>query len=382
MPISLGNEVLLEERFGLVRGRRVGLITNPSGVNARLEATADVLLRSGVRLTALFGPEHGARGEQAAGAPVASSRDGRADIPVHSLYGETRRPTPEMLSGIDAMLFDVQDVGARFYTYVATMVHALEACAEQGVPFVVLDRPNPIGGAMEGNLLDPAFASFVGPGPILLRHGMTAGELARLFNAEFNLGADLTVVPTRGWRRTMFYDETGLLWVPPSPNMPTMETTVVYPGMCLMEGTAVSEGRGTTKPFEQVGAPGIDGRQLARHLNERGIPGAIFRPVTFEPFTGKQSGQACEGVQVHVTDRRIYPAVRAGLEALAAVRDLFPGVLAWRNVDGVYPFDRLMGTDRVRQALDAGAGAEEIVANFEPDIQGFAERRGPYLLYE
>jgi uncharacterized protein YbbC (DUF1343 family) len=382
MPISLGNEVLLAERFGLVRGRRVGLITNPSGVNARLEATADALLQSGVNLTALFGPEHGVQSDRPAGAPVASSRDGRADIPVHSLYGETRRPTPEMLSGIDVMLFDVQDVGARFYTYAATMVHALEACAEQGVPFVVLDRPNPIGGAMEGNLLDPAFASFVGPGPILLRHGMTAGELARLFNAERNIGADLTVVPVSGWRRAMFYDETGLLWVPPSPNMPALETAVVYPGTCLVEGTALSEGRGTPKPFEQVGAPGIDGRRLARRLNERGIPGAIFRPVAFEPFTGKQSGQACEGVQVHVTDRRAYPAVRAGLEALTAVRDLFPGLLAWREVDGIYPFDRLMGTDRVRHALDAGAGAEEIVASFEPDIRAFAERRRAYLLYE
>jgi uncharacterized protein YbbC (DUF1343 family) len=286
-----------------------------------------------------------------------------------------------MLQGLDAMLFDIQDVGVRFYTYLTTMVYAMEACAAGGVPFLVLDRPNPIGGRMEGPLLEPGLTSFVGVGPIPLRHGMTFGELALLFRAEREVGGDLTVLPMRGWRRDMFHDETDLIWIPPSPNMPTLDTALVYPGMALIEGTGLSEGRGTTRPFEQVGGPALDGARMAGRLNDRGIPGAIFRAVTFTPVAGKCAGRACEGVQAHVTDRRAYPAVKAGLEALTAVRDLFPGELVWRREGDGFPFDRLAGTERVRRDIDLGAPAEEIAAGFEPDLRAFGERRRPYLLY-
>jgi uncharacterized protein YbbC (DUF1343 family) len=333
-------------------------------------------------LTALFGPEHGISGDVADGKAVGASQQGA--VPVHSLYGEVRRPTPEMLEGVDVMLFDIQDVGARFYTFITTMAYAMEACGESGIPFVVLDRPNPIGGdVLEGNLLDPDFTSFVGGYPILLRHGMTAGELAGYCNGEFGLGADLTVVGIEGWRREMQFRETGLPWVPPSPNIPSPEAVEVYPGTCLFEGTNVSEGRGTPNPFELVGAPYIESDWLADTLNAAALPGAIFRPAWFTPAESKHAGERCGGVQVHVREPRRFPAVEAGMTMLSAIRGRYPGPFAWRIPSGatVCHFDRLMGTDRVRRALDEGIPAGEIISGWTGDIDTFRERRRPYLLY-
>lgn len=381
--VTLGNEVLLRDRADLVEGRRAGLITNASGVDSELVLTARRLRESdGITLSALFGPEHGISGDVADGKSVGAARQG--SVPVHSLYGEVRRPTAEMLENVDVMFFDIQDVGARFYTFITTMAYAMASCAESGIPFVVLDRPNPIGGdVLEGNLLDPAFASFVGGYPILLRHGMTAGELAAYCNGEFGLGADLTVVEVEGWRREMRFRETGLSWVPPSPNIPTPEAAEVYPGTCLVEGTNISEGRGTPNPFELVGAPFIESERLSDLLNAAALPGTIFRPAWFTPAEGKHGGQRCGGIQVHVMDPHRCPAVQVGLAVLSAIRELYPASFAWRLLAGatVCHFDRLMGTDRVRHALDEGIPASEIVAGWRDEIDAFRERRKPYLLY-
>jgi uncharacterized protein YbbC (DUF1343 family) len=381
---TLGIERLLAEEFHLVEGKRLGLITNQSGVDSRLRATADLLHRAaGVRLEVLFGPEHGIRGAAADGAAVDNCRDPRTGLPVHSLYGAARQPHPSTLAGLDVLVFDIQDVGARFYTYLYTMSLAMQAAATQDLPFLVLDRPNPVGGlAVEGKVLDPAFASFVGLYPIPIRYGMTVGELAGLFNEAFSIGVRLEVVRLRGWHREHHWEDTGLPWVPPSPNMPTVDTAVVYPGMCLFEGTNLSEGRGTTKPFEQVGAPFVEAHSLTDQLEELGLPGVRFRPVHFQPAAGKHAGRLCQGVQVHVLDRTTFPAVRVGLEVLAAIRRTWPADFAWHVPQtDTYNFDRLAGTDRIRLALDAGVPVAELMADWEDELAAFAALRDPYLLY-
>ncbi|MBM3281066.1 MAG: DUF1343 domain-containing protein [Candidatus Handelsmanbacteria bacterium] len=380
----LGCERLLEEEFGLIEGRRVGLITNHSGVDSRLRATADHLHRAnGVELVGLFGPEHGIRGDAADGEKLGGGRDGRTGVMVHSLYGQSRQPTPEMLEGVEVMLIDIQDVGARFYTYLYTMSLAMAACAGRGIPFVVLDRPNPLGGGvLEGNILDPAFASFVGKYPIPVRYGMSMGEMARFFNGEYGIGAELKVVWLRGWRVEGGWGETGLPWVPPSPNIPSADTAEVYPGMCFFEGTNVAEGRGTPKPFEQVGAPYIEGHVLADALNALELPGVLFRPVYFQPSAAKYAGQVCQGVQVHVVDRRVFRPLRAGLEAVAMVRKLWPDEFAWRVPQGgIHNFDLLAGTDQVRLALDRGVPVAELEEGWAEGLRAFGRRREPYLLY-
>ena len=382
--IFLGTERLLEEQFPLIAGRRLGLITNHSGTDGRLRATADRLHQAaGMQAVALYGPEHGIRGDAADGEQVGGGRDPRTGVPVHSLYGQTRQPTTEMLEGVEVMLFDIQDVGVRFYTYLYTMSLAMEACAARGIPFVVLDRPNPLGGAvLEGNILDPAFASFVGKYPLPVRYGMSVGELARFFNGEFGIGVELQVVGLRGWQVSGGWPETGLPWVPPSPNMPAVATAEVDPGMCFFEGTNVSEGRGTPKPFEQVGAPYIEGHRLADQLNARELPGALFRPVYFQPSASKYAGQVCQGVQVHVLDRKVFRPVRVGLEAVAMVRRLWPDQFAWRVPQGgIHNFDLLAGTDQLRLALDRGESAAELEAAWEPGLRAFDHQRQPYLLY-
>lgn len=383
--VTLGDENLFTDpHFSLIRGQRVGLITNHSGVDSQLRATADLLHASpACELVALFGPEHGIRGDAADGAKVATGRDPHTGVPAYSLYGETRQPDAAMLADVEVMLFDIQDVGVRFYTYLYTMSLSMEACAERGIPFVVLDRPNPIGGAtVAGNLLDPAFASFVGLYPIPVQYGMTIGEIARLFNQEFALNADLHVVPMQDWQRAFFWDDTGLPWVAPSPNMPAVDTAVVYPGTCFFEGTNLSEGRGTTKPFEQIGAPFVDGYRLADQLNGLDLPGVGFRPVFFQPAAGKHAGQVCQGVQVHVRDRRLFQAVRSGFEMLTAVRRLWPDHFAWRLPSGgIYNFDRLAGTDRIRLALDAGRPVADLTAAWADQCRPFEQQRLSYLLY-
>jgi uncharacterized protein YbbC (DUF1343 family) len=383
--VVLGNERLLQgEYVSLVRGRRVGLVTNHSGVNRRLQATTDVLHAcSECQLVALFGPEHGVRGDAADGVLVASGTDARTGVPVHSLYDSGQQPDAHMLRGIDVVVFDIQDVGARFYTYLYTMSLCMQACARPGIPFVVLDRPNPLGGlCLAGNVLDPAFASFVGLHPIPVQYGMTSGELAMLFNQEYGLGADLAVVPMAGWGRAQQWDDCGLTWVAPSPNMPTPNTARVYPGTCFLEGTNLSEGRGTTLPFEQIGAPYVDGHALADHLGGLGLPGVLFRPAFFRPAFGKHQDAACQGVQIHVTAPRQYQAVRTGFEILAAARRLWPARFAWRtDAEGKFSFDRLAGTDAVRRQLDAGILVDELLAEWEGQQAAFRQVRGRYLLY-
>jgi uncharacterized protein YbbC (DUF1343 family) len=371
-----------------VRGLRVGLIANPASVTADLIHASIALKASRVfRLVALFGPEHGIWANAQDLVEVEDSRDPITGLPVYSLYGATRIPTPAMLEGIDALVFDVQDVGARYYTFIYTMLHAMEACARFGIRLVVLDRPNPLGGdAIEGNILDPAYTSFVGLHPLPVRHGMTVGELALMFRRERGLAVDLEVVTMAGWRRAMHFEDTGLPWVLPSPNMPTVDTAFVYPGGCLIEGTNLSEGRGTTRPFELVGAPWLDPWQLAADLEREAIPGARFRPAFFTPTFQKHAGQLCGGVQVHVHDRHRFAAYRAYVLLLHHARRQSPARFAWRQPPYVYarvilPIDILCGTDRVRATLDAGRAPRRLAASWRLAEAGFRRRRRPDLLY-
>ena len=384
--VTLGNERLFDdEQFDLIRGQRIGLITNHSGVDSQLRATADRLHETdGCDLVALFGPEHGIRGDVADGAVVTTDRDPQTGVTAHSLYGETNKPDEHMLDRIDVMLFDIQDVGVRFYTYLYTMSLSMEACATRNIPFLLLDRPNPIGGVqIAGRVLDPPFASFVGLYPIPVQYGMTIGEGARLFNETFAIDADLHVVPLQGWKRDLFWEDTGLPWVYPSPNMPTVDTAVIYPGMCFFEGTNLSEGRGTVKPFEQVGAPFVDAYRLADYLNQLELPGVLFRPVYFQPSFGKHADQVCQGVQLHILDRSSFQAVRTGFEVIDAARRLFPDDFAWRIPGkGIYNFDRLAGTDAIRLALDRGTPVVDLVADWQPDLDRFDDLRRSFLLYE
>ncbi|MFN2431231.1 MAG: exo-beta-N-acetylmuramidase NamZ domain-containing protein [Gemmatimonadota bacterium] len=376
-----GLDVLLADSLHLVAGRRVGLITNHTALDARGRHAIDRLSAAGVELAALFAPEHGLRGRLDPGQPVTGGRDRRTGVPIHSLYGETRQPTPEMLAGLDVLLLDLQDVGARYYTYVWTLALAMGAAAEAGVPFVVLDRPNPIGGVLvKGNVLEPEHASFVGLHPIPMRHGMTMGELARLFNDRFSIGADLRVAPVSGWSREAWWDATGLPWVPPSPNMPSLESAVHYPGTCLFEGTNLSVGRGTEIPFQQVGAPWLDGHALAERLNDRRLPGVRFTPVRFtpsEPGDGKYSGESVYGVRFVATDRERYDPTLTAVAALLEARRLAGARWEWRTAH----FDRLAGTTRLRELVEAGRPLPEIVRPWHEALKAFAFARRPYMLY-
>ena len=376
--ISLGVDVLLGDQKDLIRGKKVGLITNPTGVDKDLNSIVDLLHNDPeVELTALYGPEHGVRGDAQAGQYVEYYIDEVTGLPVYSLYGKTRKPTPEMLEGVDVLLFDIQDVGTRFYTYIYTMALAMEAANENGIPFVVLDRPNPLGGEkVEGPVLDPEFASFVGQYAIPLRHGMTVGELARLFNTEFGIGADLTVVEMKGWKRKAYFDDTGLPFVMPSPNMPTLETALVYPGAALVEGTNLSEGRGTTKPFELIGAPFVNSTELAAALNDLQLPGVKFRAASFTPTFSKHSGKLSHGVQIHVTDRDKYQPVETGLHIVKTVHDLYP-----EDVTLTAFFDNLIGNGWIREGIENGMSVEEMKAQWKSELKKFEKVRKQYLIY-
>ena len=406
-PVKPGLEVFLESRLDLVKGKRVGLIVNPTGVDRRLRSSVDLLKASaGVNLVALYGPEHGVRGDAQAGQSVPFYFDRQSGLPAFSLYGQSFKPDPGMLRNIDAymrafdtdasgagkipesvmikdvdaLIFDIQEVGTRVYTYVATMAYAMEAAAESGLDFIVLDRPNPLNGTvLEGPVLDyPEQSSFVGLYPVPQRYGMTMGELALLFNQKFlKKKANLTVVPMEGWRRAMWFDETGLPWVIPSPNMPTLETAVVYPGQLLVEGTNLSEGRGTTRPFELCGAPWIDGNELARRLNALGLEGVLFREAWFTPTFSKFAGELCGGVQVHVTDRNRYRSFAAALHLIKLVREMYPRQFQFH----AGYFDKVAGTGRIREALERNAAVEEIVQGYADSLRAFAELRRPFLLY-
>jgi uncharacterized protein YbbC (DUF1343 family) len=312
--------------------------------------------------------------------------DGRRRVPVYSLYSETREPAGQMLSGLDVLVVDLQDIGARIYTYIYTMANCLRAGATHGVPVIVCDRPNPIGDAVEGETLAPGFESFVGLYPIPMRHGMTIGELARLFNEHFRIGAELDVVTMEGWHRSQFADDTGLPWVMPSPNMPTLDTAIVYPGTVLFEGILISEGRGTTRPFELVGAPWIDAERFAADMNALALPGVHFRPAGFEPTFQKHAKKACGGCQIHVTDRHAFTPVLTGVALAQMFRRADPAQFAWRQPPYEYehdklPIDILAGSARLRQQIEADVPAREIADGWHVDEQAFAAVRQPFLLY-
>jgi uncharacterized protein YbbC (DUF1343 family) len=368
---------------------RVGVLCNHASVDLGYAHIVDRLAaQEGMMLAAIFGPQHGFRSDVQDNMVETPHRDDpHRRVPIYSLYSETRRPTADMLRGLDVLVIDLQDIGARIYTYIYTMANCLEACARHGVPVIVCDRPNPIGGVeVEGATLRPGFESFVGMFPIPMRHGMTMGELARLFNERFDLGADLKVVAMEGWRRGMYADETGLPWVMPSPNMPTLETAVVYPGTVLFEGTVLSEGRGTTRPFELVGAPGIEAERFARQMNGLALPGVFFRPAVFEPTFQKHARQTCGGCQIHVTDRQAFRPVLTGVALLATFRRLGPDSFGWRQPPYEYeheklPIDILAGSDRLRTQIDAGDDARTIAASWQEDEEAFTRLREKYLIY-
>lgn len=423
--VHTGLDVLLHHRLDLLAGKRVGLVSHPAAILPDFTSSLDALRGAGVKVTALFGMEHGFAGSAADGMAINNATDSRTGLPVYSLYGPTKEPTREMLSGVDVLVYDVQDVGVRFYTFESTLFYLLAASGKHGIPVIVLDRPNPINGAtVEGPGIAPGFESFVGIAPIPIRHGLTVGELARYFNAEHRLSADLTVIPMDGWRRTMWFDETGLPWVTTSPAMPHLSTATVYPGTCLIEGTNLSEGRGTALPFEQIGAPWMDAYAAAEALNEvarswkpeaedgeleagnckleagswklkagrpttvgNRRPAITFRPTSFEPTSSKYAGEMCYGVQLHVTDRNALQPVRLGLQIVATLKTLYPKQFAWRDyprADGsrLFTIDRLTGSDAVRKMLDAGASAAEISKNWTVTEAEFCQCRQPYLLYE
>jgi uncharacterized protein YbbC (DUF1343 family) len=370
----------------------VGLVTHAAAVDRKLRpAAAAIAGLAGIELVAIFGPEHGLHG-QAQDLEGVSAESGGRGPPRHSLYGHTAaslRPTAVQLEGLETLIVDLVDIGSRYYTFQATMKYCLEAAAGLGIRVVVLDRPNPIGGvAVEGPGLRNGYGSFVGCHDIAIRHGLTIGELARLYAADLGLDATiLDVVRCEGWRRASWFDETGLPWVLPSPNMPTLDTAIVYPGQCLLEGTNLSEGRGTTRPFEICGAPWIDGETVARRLADRGLPGVVFRPLTFRPTFQKHAGVDCGGVQLHVTDRKAFRPVRTSLALLVEMRRQNPEAFAWRTetyefVDDPIAIDLLFGSDRERRAIEAAIDWREIAAVWEPEEREFADRRRAALLYD
>lgn len=388
--VLTGLDVLRAERWAPLRGRRVGLLCHPASV-ARDLAHAAWLLHEApeVDLRVLFGPQHGIRGEtQDNMIEWEGFRDPLTGLTVHSLYGEHRRPTRAMLADIDTLVVDLQDVGARYYTFTWTLLLCLEACAEAGVGVVVLDRPNPIGGARrEGTVLDMAYASFVGLAPVPMRHGLTLGELALWLRRWRGLDVALEVVPLRGWRRAMPFEATALPWVLPSPNMPTVDTAYVYPGMCLLEGTSLSEGRGTTRPFEIFGAPGVDPDALVARLASRRLPGVALRPLHFQPTFQKHAGRLCGGAQLHVLDRDAFRPCLTAVAVLGAVREVAPGALAWKPPPYEYesvrrPIDILAGGPRLREAIEAGVAPDDLAAKWEPDLAAFTRGLGGCLLYD
>src|SRR5262245_5723967 len=385
-PVRAGLDVIAGRLPTELRGRRVGLLCHQASVTLDLRHAADVM-RGRTRLTALFAPEHGLAGAAQDHASIASERDRRTGRPVWSPYGRRLAPTPAMLRDLDVFVVDLQDVGARYYTFVWTMTHAMQACAAAGLPVVVLDRPNPLGGvALEGNVADPRFASFVGRFPLPVRHGMTIGELAMYLNAEHAFGCALTVVPMRGWRRAMRWEDTGRPWVAPSPNMPATSTATVYPGGCLIEATNLSEGRGTTRPFELLGAPFLDGRRLADALTRARLPGVAFRPAAFEPAFHKWNGRLCRGVQVHVTDASRFRPFITYLAIIVEARRQARGRFAWRRPPYEFerrrwPMDLLCGGDGIRRSIERGASLRRLADAWEPDLQRFRRARRPHLLY-
>jgi uncharacterized protein YbbC (DUF1343 family) len=379
--IELGNEAFLSAAWRDLGGRTVGVITNQSGVTSRLVSIVDAIRAHGqIAIKAIYAPEHGFRGDRNAGASVASYVDPGTHLPVYSLYGASRHPSAAMLEGIEVLLFDIQDVGSRAYTYISTMAYAMQAAKQYDREFWVLDRPNPTGGAIvEGPVLEPAYESFIGLYPIAMRHGMTIGELATLFNERFGIGAKLRVVRMDGWRRSLIWPDTGLQWVPTSPNIPTWETTIVYPGTGLLDSAGINNGSGFTLPFFLAGTAGLDGTKLAARLNARNLPGVWFRPAAWSPLTGFWQGHELTGVQLVVFDSRRFYAVRTAVEIAVAVRELNPRVIDIKSVNGL---DRDWGTDAFRAGLLAGESAHQILDRWSVSTAEFESLRRRYLLYD
>ena len=378
--ISLGDEIFLTQTWRELDGRRIGVITNQTGVTARLESLVDAIRRNpALRLTAIYAPEHGFRGDRTAGAYVPSYVDTATGLSVYSLYGPTRHPSEAMLRDVDVLLFDIQDVGSRAYTFISTMAYAMQGAAAQGKEFWVLDRPNPVGGEMvEGPVLEPSEASFIGLYPIAMRHGMTVGELARLFNERFGIGAKLRVIPMRGYTRAMIWPDTGLQWVPSSPNIPTWQTTFPYLATGLIDNAGVNGGVGTTKPFFYAGGDAIDPDKLADRLNARNLPGVYFRPASWSPIAGFWAGKELRGVELMIVDPRAFTAVRSAVEILCAVRDIAPHQIDIREPAAL---DRDWGTTSLRLGLTAGRTADTIVDEWAPRLEAFRQLRSRYLLY-
>lgn len=388
--VNTGLDRLVADGFARLGDRRVGLLVHPASVDQRLRHAVGLIRKSGtVDLKALFGPQHGILGQtQDNMIEWEGFTDGGSGLPVHSLYGEHRKPTADMLDGLDVLVIDLQDVGARYYTFIWTMLLCLEACAEQGKQVIVLDRPNPLGGTLtEGTVLDPEFRSFVGLAPIPMRHGMTAGELAMFIVRWLELDLDLEVVWMEGWKRDMDFAATGLPWVMPSPNMPTLDTVRVYPGACLLEGTTLSEGRGTTRPFEIFGAPYVDPDMLADILTAWNLPGCRFRPLHFEPTFHKYAGEVCGGVQVHLTDPDIFEAVTTYTAAIGAIRNLWPDGFAWKQPPYEYetekpPIDILAGGHGWRAGVEAGLSPWQMKTDWLEQLKAFAELTAEFRRYE
>ena len=384
---------MLSREIDPLRGKRLGLLVNPTAVDGELRHIVDLLVgREGVQVTCLFGPEHGVRGDAQDMVGVAEARDSVTGLPMVSLYGKDEaslRPTAQSVAGLDAVVYDIQDIGSRYYTYVWTLLHMMETCAKAGVEVIVLDRPNPLGGVdVEGGVIRDAYRSFVGRVSLPIRHGLTAGEIAGMCNDVLGLGCKLTVVPMTGWRREDAYDVTGLPWVLPSPNMPTLDTAFVYPGMCLVEGTELSEGRGTTRPFELVGAPFVsfaEARALAESLTREDLPGVRFRPVVFTPMFQKFGGRRCGGVQLHVASRATFRSYLTGVAVLRAFRTMF-SEFRWRTREYEFVADKpavdlLTGGPEIREGLDAGLSLDALAATWRQAEDAFRARRARWLLY-
>lgn len=387
--IVLGFERLCVESTSLLRGTRVGLLCNQASVDHELNHSADILRSvNGVNLTTLFGPQHGIRGDvQDNMVETPHATDPETGLPVYSLYSETREPTEEMLREVDLIVCDLQDVGCRIYTFVYSIANCMRVAARFGKRVIVCDRPNPIGGLqVEGNILETVYASFVGQFPIPTRHGMTVGELSRMFNEHWGIGCELEVIEMRGWSRDLWFDETDARWVMPSPNMPTLDAATVFPGTVHLEGTQLSEGRGTTRPFEIIGAPYIESAKFARYLEGLGLPGVKFRATNFMPTFQKHAGRPCGGVQIHVLDRNEFRPVITGIAIVKASHDLYGENFLWKEPPYEYvfdknPFDVISGSEGLRRAIEEGESLESISFSWSEGVESFVGMRSDYLLY-
>ncbi|HZH29325.1 MAG TPA: DUF1343 domain-containing protein [Pyrinomonadaceae bacterium] len=387
--IRLGIEELLSKRGDLLRGARVGLVCNQASIDHELRHSADICrAQDDFKLTALFGPQHGIRGEaQDNMIETPHTFDAETGLPVYSLYSETREPTEAMLEEIDAFVFDMQDIGCRIYTFVYTLANCMRAAEKYGKRVVVCDRPNPIGGEkVAGNVLEPAYASFVGQFPLPTRHGMTVCELAKMFREHWGIKCELDLVLMDGWTRELWFDETDAVWVLPSPNIPVLDSATVFPGTVHLEGTQMSEGRGTTKPFELIGAPYIDPAKYKRELDSLGLPGVHFRASSFQPTFQKHAGRACGGVQIHVTDRGQFEPVSTGVATVKVAHDLYPKEFLWKEPPYEYvydknPFDVIAGTASLREALERGDTLDAIINSWDENLKAFMNERSGYLLY-